>query len=187
MNSASTETRLHPGDLPGAPPTLFERLVALANTRIAVSDPLRVIERWIDNQENWLDRRPVAGSLRWAKRRHPHYQLYFTQRARGQVLPVYVDYCARTDFLGLFIYWPQPLKKHPLDRLHDVINSINWNSSYGTFEFDPIGRTLRYRISIDAQGIRLTPGFLHFMLQSGLEAMDKHATEFLPGPVGLVA
>jgi len=167
--------------------TLLERMHALASRHIGSSDPLRVIERWIDDSEKWVDDRKVDGTVQWIQRGHPDYHLAFARRVRGQTLRIYVDYVANHHFLGLFIYWPEAFEVDSLDRMAKKINTINWNLSFGNFELDPNRRKLRFRFAIDVQGIRLTPAFLHFMLESGLRAMDQHATEFLPGPVGLVA
>ena len=187
MNLDATHTLRPPAALISRRFTFFERIFALANRHRATGDMLRVLERWIDDREKWVDHRKVEGSFRWIRRRHPEYRLAFTQSVRGQILPVYVDYHAKTDFLGLYVYWPEAFETDARDRLHKVVNTINWKLPFGNFELEPVSGNLRYRMTIDVEGICLTPAFLHFMLESGLRAMDHHATDFLPGPTKLVA
>lgn len=186
MNLDATHTLPPPADPLQKRFTFFERVFALANRQRATGDMLRVLERWIDDRGKWVDHRKVGGSFRWIRRNHPDYDLAFTQRVRGQMLPVYVDYNAERDFLGLFIYWSEQMESKDLNRMCKIVNAINCQLLYGNFELKPDTGQLRFRFTIDVEGIRLTPAFLHFMLESGLRAMDEHATDFLPGPVGLV-
>ncbi len=156
-----------------------ERMFAFANRYRASGGVPRLLE-------TWADARCVDEGYRWVKRRHPRYELQFEKHTRGQSLLVCVDYCAGNDFLGLFIYWPTKFEPGAFEHLYKTMNTVNLTNSYGNFELVPSSGRLRFRNSVDAEGVRLTPAFLDYMLDSGLGAIDRHATDFLPGPIGLV-
>jgi hypothetical protein len=159
---------------------MVERIAALANRYRGSADVPSLIERWIDD----LD---IKDGFRWVERNHPCYQLTFVQHVRGQALRVFVDYHAQNDFLGLFVYLPGKFAPSAFKHVCKVINMINCDIPYGCLELHLQEGTLRFRISVDVAGVRLTLTFLEFMLKSGLQTLDNYATQLLAGQIGLVA
>ncbi len=153
---------------------LFERMLTFANSHRATSNVLHALETWIDD----LD---VPG-YRWVKRRHPEYELRFGKHVRGQELQIYIDYSAKNDFLGLYMYLPTPYERGTHATVCELINRVNMEATYGNLELDPDSGSLRYRFSIDVEGVRLTHVFLDFMLASGCSVFGKYMPELLLGP-----
>jgi hypothetical protein len=165
------------------PPRRFnviERMAAIANRHLASVDVPRVLERWIEGLE-------AEDGVRWIERSHPCYELTFVQHVRGQALRVFLDYHARSGFLGLFIYWPRKVEPGAVENLCKAVNKINCEALYGSLELHPDEETLRYRLSVNVRGVRLMPAFLSFMLESGLRTMHDNARSFLAGSTKMVA
>lgn len=173
MKSATPSSHPGPRSRAAIRSTLIERLLAIANRHRASSDVLRAIETWVDD-------RNVDGGYQWVKRQHPEYELAFTQSIRGQDLPVYVDYFADCAFLGMFVYLRGKFTSDAANGLYAVINGINLLEPYGTLELDPASGSLRYRCTVEARGLRLSPVFLDFMLESGLRLFESHMAALLP-------
>ena len=175
MTANNPHARQRPINNPSLRDTnLFERMLTFANSHRATSNVLHALETWVDD----LD---VPG-YRWIRRRHPEYELTFGKSVRGQELEIYIDYSAKNDFLGLYMYLPTLYERGAHTTVCELINKVNMDASYGNLELNPDSGKLRYRFSIDVEGVRLTHVFLDFMLASGCSVFGKCMPELLPGP-----
>ena len=66
--------------------------------------------------------------------------------------------------------------------LFEKINRINLDSLFGVLELDPDSEVLRYRFTVDVEGIRITPKFLAFMMESAQELLGNCLMKLLPRP-----
>ncbi len=175
---------LHASQRPANRPTLrntnlVERMLTFANRHRATGNVLHVLETWIDE----LD----IPEYHWVKRDHPEYVLTFAKHVRGQELRTYVDYNIQTDYLGLYMYLPTRYEPDTRAAVCEIINKVNVEVRYGNLELLTDTAHLRFRLSIDAEGIRLTHTFLDFMLRTGCMVFEQYMPQFLLGPKKLAA
>jgi len=143
---------------------------------------VRVIEDWLERLEG-----PEVSRLHWTCRHYPEYQLAFEKSIRGQVLEFFLDYDANTDFLGLFAYLRMT---SDLERLHDLvlkINHANLLAPHGHGEVNADEGYVRFRISADIEGLRVSPSFLDFLLQSACGYFERNLTTLVPKPSVVLA
>jgi len=158
---------------------LVDRMLTFANRHRATGNVLHALETWIDE----LD---ILGS-RWVKRDHPEYELAFDKDVRGQELRTFVDYNMQTDFLGISMYLRTRYEPATRAAVCEIINKVNVELLYGNLELLPDTGNLRFRFSIDAEGIRLTHTFLNFMLGTGYMVFEQYMPDLLLGPKKLAA
>lgn len=139
---------------------------------------VRLIEDWLDYE--------APDRIFWRVRDHPDYQVSFDHEVRGQHIVMFIDYDANCDFLGMYGYLQTKIEKEARAAALGTLNRLNYMTPFGNGEIDMDKGTIRYRIAVDVDGLRLSTEFLSFMLHSSGSFFDLAVPELMLGPRGVV-